>query len=324
MPVDGFLRDLGLVAQYLDRENAEAEGRAVPTYTPNLLNSIQKIACKLVAAAVARKWVALTSYLLPATTAAGQTKAEAVAAMDGACPHECTLLHVAVGTGHVEIVQKLAEWAAEPSPSSSTSSSSAAAASVAGPFAVNAKGLAGVTPLHIAAILPPKLCYAMRSELTNMSSATPKLWGLAQSDDGTTPEGLAEMVAGGGRSSSSGMKSSRTHIMPTHMGKPTPFSMSVNQNDAVSPLENVIEKSNSHNALSESASFTRMLSWKSRADVKANFVDPYIENMVDEVRSLRDVKRSSTLSVWHVGIAFGSALTLALGTAAMALRLAYA
>jgi SBP domain len=321
LPVDSFLRDLGLVAQYLDRENAEEEDRPVPTYTPELLATIQKIACKLVAAALSRKWIALTAYLLPATTAADQSKEDAVAIMDAACPRGSTLLHVAVGTGSLEIVLKLAQWAAESASSPTTS------AATAGPFAVDAKGLGGVTPLHVAAMLPPKLCYAMRHELTIMSSAAPKLWGLAQSDDGITPEGLADMVAGGGGSSGSGVPFSRTNV-PTYI-KPTPFSVSsvnTTENESIKAgplLESVMEKIGSRVSLLE-AGFSRNMSWKSRADVKTHFVDHHIGNMMDEVRSLNNStsQSSDSVSVWDVGVVLGSAMALALGTAAMALHLA--
>jgi hypothetical protein len=325
LPVDSFLRDLGLVAQYLDRENAKAGGLPVPTYTPELLILIEKIACKLVAAAVSRKWIALTAYLLPATTAAGQTKEEAVGIMDTACPPGLTLLHVAVGTGHVEIVNKLAQWGDPRSSSSSSAASPApaiAATPTAGPFAVDAKGLGGITPLHVAAILPPKVCYAMRLELTIMSSAAPKLWGLAQSDDGTTPEGLADMVAGGGRSSSSGIASTRIKT-PTYM-KPTPLNMSIStvpmegQIEA-GPLDAMVRKSVSYSSLTE---LSRTLSWKSRGCAKAHFVDDHIGSMMNEIRSLPNDNAGLSLSGWYAGIALGSAVALALGTAAMALHFA--
>jgi hypothetical protein len=325
LPIDSFLRDLGLVAQYLERQQAEIDGRAVPNYTPELLNTIQKIACKLVAAAVSRKWIALTTYLLPATTAAGQTKEEAVAVMDAACPRGSTLLHVAVGTGNVEIVQKLAQWAARSSSSSSASSTAAETleTTCAGPFLVNVKGVGGVTPLHVAAMLPPKVCFAMRRELTNISSAVPKLWGLAQSDDGTTPEGLAEMVAGGGRSSGSG-----THRTKVYM-KPTPFSMSADYTSKTSltgtephQLDAVMEKSNSAHSLSvDDASLSGILSWKTRSEVKAQFVDHHIGNMMDEVRCLQ-TGNNNGISAWQMGAAIGSTMVLVLGTAAMAFHLA--
>lgn len=329
LPVDSFLRDLGLVAQYLDRENAKAEGRPVPTYSPELLTTIQKIASKLVAAAVSRKWVALTAYLLPATTAAGQTKEEAVVIMDAACPPGTTLLHVAIGTGNVQIVKKLGQWANAPSSSAAAAASPTSATATttattptAGPFAIDTKGLGGVTPLHIAAMLPPKVCYAMRLELTAMSSAAPKLWGLAQSDDGTTPEGLADMVAGGGRSSSSGVRSKRNNT-PTSM-KPTPFDMSVSTTTSdgqirAGPLGSVMEKTNSSSLLSDASALSGILSWKSRSDVKAHFVQHHIGNMLDEVHSLTE-NVGRPVSDWHASVAVGSVMALALGVAAMALH----
>lgn len=89
-----------------------------------------------------------------------------------------TLLHVAVGTGSIPLVHHLASWA------NSTGCR----------WEVDARGgTSGVTPLHVAALLPN--ADLMRAVLTAMTPATTKLWGLVQADDGTTPEGLAEAVA---------------------------------------------------------------------------------------------------------------------------------
>lgn len=86
IPVDQFLRDVGLVSQYLEHGAAVEQGRPVPAYTPFLLRRIQDLACKLVAASAARGWAALVAYLLPATIATGQSPAAAAAQMDASCP----------------------------------------------------------------------------------------------------------------------------------------------------------------------------------------------------------------------------------------------
>ncbi|KAL4423948.1 hypothetical protein ABPG75_001249 [Micractinium tetrahymenae] len=176
--VDDFLRDMGLVAQYLQRHEMEAEGYPCPAYTPALLAAIAGKARDLVAAAVARGWAATAELLLPAVTADGMAAADAVAALNACCPPGMTLLHVAVGTGSVAVVQELAAWAQQ-----------------AGcRWEVNARcGNSRVTPLHVAALLPSAA--EMRAALTSMDPATSKLWGLVQASDGTTPEGLADAIA---------------------------------------------------------------------------------------------------------------------------------
>lgn len=116
--------------------------------------------------------------LLPAVTADGLPAAEAVAAMGALCPSGSTLLHLAVGTGSVPLVAALAAWgrAAEHA------------------WQVDAQGGAahGLTPLHLAALLPNGT--QMRAALAAMSPAANKLWGVVQADDGTTPEALADAL----------------------------------------------------------------------------------------------------------------------------------
>ena len=50
--------------------------------------------------------------LLPAVSADGASAAQAVALMDACCPDGLTLLHLAVGTGSVELLGVLAAWGA--------------------------------------------------------------------------------------------------------------------------------------------------------------------------------------------------------------------
>lgn len=176
--VDDLLRDMGLVAQFLQRHEMAAEEYPCPAYTPALLADIACKARALVAAAVARGWAATAKLLLPAVTADGATAADALAALNACCPAGTTLLHVAVGTGSVAVVQELAAWAAQAGCCWEVDSA-----------CVGSR----VTPLHVAALLPNAA--EMRAALTGMAPATPKLWGLVQACDGTTPEGLADALA---------------------------------------------------------------------------------------------------------------------------------
>lgn len=151
----------------------------MPPYTPALLASVACKARQLVAAAVARGWAATVEMLLPAVTADGTPAAEAVAAMSGLCPSGATLLHVAVGTGCVPVVAALAAWGR--------------AAEHAWQVDVQGGAAHGLTPLHLAALLPNGA--QMRGALAAMSPAANKLWGVVQADDGTTPEALADALA---------------------------------------------------------------------------------------------------------------------------------
>eukprot|EP00887_Chlorella_sp_A99_P007360 scaffold2.g7360.t1 len=179
--VDALLRDIGLVAQYLARDRLAAAGRPQPTYGSVLLACVANLARRLVATAAARGWPALAQLLLPATTVDGASAAAAAAAISTACPAGTSLLHVAVGTGSVAVVQALAAWAK---------------AQGAG-WDVDARGMSGVTPLHVAALLPNG--GAMLSALTELNPAAPKLWTLVQADDGSTPEAFAEARAAAAR-----------------------------------------------------------------------------------------------------------------------------
>jgi hypothetical protein len=187
---DSFLRDMGFVLQYLDRQTAEEEGRAVPTYTSKLLRQIASTACNLAATAAAQGWTATLRLLLQAVTAGGETRATAAAAMDTHCPAGATLLHVAVGTGNAAVVRELATWAAATSASSSSSSGQISPA-----WCVDAQGPGGITPLHVAALLPPEVRRVVRAQLAASYPVADKLWSLACSDDGLTPETMAEMLA---------------------------------------------------------------------------------------------------------------------------------
>lgn len=185
---DDFLRDMGFVIQYLYRDAAKQAGHHVPAYTHSILCNIETISCRLVAACVAQGWPACVKMLLPAVAASGRSPFDAIAAMDNACPGEATLLHVAVGTGCPRVIDELAWWA-NSVPSSSTESTATAGQPL---LAVGAKGPAGITPLHVAAVLPPEKREEMRAVLVSISPLTDKLWNMVQSDDGSTPDTLCD------------------------------------------------------------------------------------------------------------------------------------
>lgn len=64
-----FLRDIGVVAQFLSRHQLAAQGHPTPRYDAALRHCIASMARRLVAAAAARGWSALAALLQPATAA---------------------------------------------------------------------------------------------------------------------------------------------------------------------------------------------------------------------------------------------------------------
>ena len=209
---DAFVRDVGFVVQYLDRLNAQEEGRPVPTYTTEILKIIASISCRLIAACVARGWAAMVRLLLPAVQAGGQSCAAAAAIMDAACPEGSTLLHIAVGTGNADIVRLIADWACGLSGSESGGTGDergvdigerAIEREVGGPvcapssepvWPVDISGLGGVTPLHVAALLPSPIRREVRGVLSDVYPGVDKLWNLVLTDDHLTPKSLEETV----------------------------------------------------------------------------------------------------------------------------------
>ena len=66
--MDAFLRNAGLVMQYLHRAQAVDSEIFEPLYTPDLIGRIGTMAQELVVVAMSRGWPALTRLLLPAVT----------------------------------------------------------------------------------------------------------------------------------------------------------------------------------------------------------------------------------------------------------------
>lgn len=64
-----FLRDIGVVVQFLSRHQLAAQSRPTPRYDAALRHCIAGMARRLVAAAAARGWSALAALLQPATAA---------------------------------------------------------------------------------------------------------------------------------------------------------------------------------------------------------------------------------------------------------------
>ena len=200
---DAFLRDIGFVVQYLDSRYASKEGRIVPQYSSISLRLIEKLACNLVAATVARGWVSTTSLLLEAVQAAGQSRRDAANMMDSICPDGSTLLHIAVGTGVAALVRLISEWGlgmdafadSEGVESKSISKSQSKDPKLANKsiWTLEQAGSGGVTPLHVAALLPIDLRKQVRKALSDVYSTVDKLWNLVLTEDNLTPRNFEEL-----------------------------------------------------------------------------------------------------------------------------------
>lgn len=120
----------------------------------------------------------------------------------------------------------------------------------------------------------------MRLELATASPAVEKLWGLTQSDDGTTAEALAEMMAGG--------------PLPGALNKPSEAGKVTTSSRAALARAHVVGLA------------SPLLNWKSRNDVKAQLMDSHINNLMEEVGTFPEVEASP--NAWEVGTMFGGAV----------------
>ena len=123
--VDAFLRNAGLVVQYLHRDQAPDQEGYDAMYTPDLRRRIGAMAQEVVVAAAARGWPALAALLLPATTAGGVSGTAALASMDALCPASTTLAGLA-SSGPLR--DALAAWASAEGVDLAAPSAAAAAA----------------------------------------------------------------------------------------------------------------------------------------------------------------------------------------------------
>ena len=140
---DAFLREVGIVLQFTHRHEAASAGRgAVQPFPPALRRQVAAAAQRLVVCMASRGSPTLASLLLEGVLADGCTPAEAVAAMDGACPAGMTLLHVVAGVRCVEIVGVLRGWGRQHGYTWSLRPSQ------------QQGGRGGPSPLHLAAALP--------------------------------------------------------------------------------------------------------------------------------------------------------------------------
>ena len=211
--------------QYLNRQELEEEGHPCPSYSPTLLASIAGKARGLVAAAVARGWVAVTKVrcvgpctetyacvsrrptclsrqtayfaaitlaclnILPPPVATLQMLLPAVTA-DGLSGSDAVVAMDACCPKGASLLHVAVGTGSVPL----IHCLSSWGATQGRPWLVDAPaGSDGVTPLHVAALLTNSA--AMREALAGMAPSVNKLWGLVQAQDGTTPESLCEALA---------------------------------------------------------------------------------------------------------------------------------
>ena len=153
-----LLQDIGLVVSYLHG------GGAAAAHAPAQRAMVARAARRAVAAAVARRWPAATRLLLPGTTADGGGAAAALAAMDAQlhAGRGMTLLHAAVAAGSPGLLGALRSWGA-------SCAGRAPSREMPALWRADARGAAGATPLHIAALLPGTAATAVLQQLTGGS-----------------------------------------------------------------------------------------------------------------------------------------------------------
>jgi len=180
--VDGLIRDLGMILVYLHREETQQQDLPTPMYTSQLLDCIQAAACRIAVCAVARGWFATLKVLLPATMAFDHSEEAAMNRMNELCPQSLggNLLHVAVGTGSVETVRVLGEWTRFEKGS---------------PWSIVGRATAGgVSPLHVAAMLPLDAGQRMLVDFAKWCPKLDEYWANTFADDGSTPQQLWSTV----------------------------------------------------------------------------------------------------------------------------------
>lgn len=237
--VDDFVRDLGMILVYLHREETERQGLPTPMYTSKLLESIQTAACGIVVCAVARGWFSTVKLVLPATMAVDHSKEAAMKRMNDHCAHAQggNLLHVAIGTGNPEIVRVLGEWSCFEKGSS---------------WSILEKApVGGISPLHVAAMLPLEAGQRMIRELSKLCPRLEELWANTFSDDGVTPQQLWSIVhlCNGGSpephqltvaetSAAEGMNKTRENLKGSHRSFDDVYTTYLLENIAVDKVKN--------------------------------------------------------------------------------------
>lgn len=105
---DAFLREMGLVSSWMHRDVVVPGSGPPPACSPPLLRHVAAMAQRLVSVVAPRGCAALSALLLECVRADGSGAAEAVAAMDAACPP--SLLHAVAGSGSPQVVGVLRKW----------------------------------------------------------------------------------------------------------------------------------------------------------------------------------------------------------------------
>lgn len=173
--VNGILRDMGRVLEFSNNKQAAATSRhARVRHYGSQEKSIAVTAQRLLVFACQVGWVAMSELLLPIALAMGATASQLVVDLESLADQGLTLLHHAVKSRSASLVSLLLVWGINNGHE----------------WDYTAAGPAGLTPLHLAALLGDGGKVA--DELTDAYAGALSGWSVLRAADGSTAADLAK------------------------------------------------------------------------------------------------------------------------------------
>lgn len=177
--VSSMLRDLGRVLEFSNSKQAAAtNGQQQARQVGIEERSLAATALRLLSFSCQVGWAAVSELLLPIVSAMAATASELVADLEGICDEGLTLLHHVVRSGNASLVSLMLTWG--------INNGHVWDCAAAGP--------AGLTPLHLAALLDDG--GRMADELTDACAGALSQWDSLKAEDGSTAADLAAKSGG--------------------------------------------------------------------------------------------------------------------------------
>ncbi|KAK9819901.1 hypothetical protein WJX72_003783 [[Myrmecia] bisecta] len=175
---DAFLLDFDRVLEFTNALKAVAANSQEPMreYTTEDCKAVAHTARRLFLFAASKGWPAVAQLLLPVACVECRNVAEVVAEWDKLTAGQLSVLHLAVRSQSADMVALLLDFAA-----------------CGGfQFDVTKAAARGITPLHLAAMLPDN--GAIADLLTDLSPAARDAWTSASAEAGQTPADFAKLT----------------------------------------------------------------------------------------------------------------------------------